>query len=152
MLAFFSPPVIFRICGSGCLKSFSGVWIHRYSVSHAQFTLYRQKQRLSRLFMQYLQEFYALFLCIFFKENILMFCIFLRVVADKIWHRLFIIHDQIFSPIYIISIFHYKRCIPQLLFVFTASILPYYTPKIHENLAGFAGLFLLKVILYRVSN
>ena len=119
---------------------------------HAQFTLYRQKQRLSRLFMQYLQEFYALFLCIFFKENILMFCIFLRVVADKIWHRLFIIHDQIFSPIYIISIFHYKRCIPQLLFVFTASILPYYTPKIHENLAGFAGLFLLKVILYRVSN
>lgn len=33
MLAFFSPPVIFRICGSGCLKSFSGVWIHRYSVS-----------------------------------------------------------------------------------------------------------------------
>lgn len=149
MLAFFSPPVIFRICGSGCLKSFSGVWIHRYSVSARTIHIISAETASVKAFYAVFTGILCTFLCIFFKENILMFCIFLRVVADKIWHRLFIIHDQNFSPIYIISIFHYKRCIPQLLFVFTASI---YTPKIHENLAGFAGLFLLKVILYRVSN
>jgi len=96
MLAFFSPPVIFRICGSGCLKSFSGVWIHRYSVSARTIHIISAETASVKAFYAVFTGILCTFFMHIFKENILRFCIFLRVVADKIWHRLFIIHDQNF--------------------------------------------------------